>query len=61
MSVELTPEQKAEQDAADHNCDLGKREHKWIWVWDEKTWTNEGRCSKCGKTKILTRKEGDRE
>lgn len=56
---ELTPEQKARQDAEDKDCNLAKREHKWVWLWDDKKWTEDRKCTKCGKVEFNVKRNYD--
>lgn len=42
------------QKEQDRSCDLAKREHKYMWLWNEDgKITNWVRCGKCGQTKFL--------
>lgn len=60
MTKELTPEEKAAQDAADKDCNLAKKEHKYSWLWDGLTMTYRGVCGRCGHIEYLSRRHNEK-
>lgn len=48
-----------QQKAADKDCDLAKREHKWVWVWNDKNWSNDRVCTRCGKVQFNVSRKDD--
>lgn len=59
MTKEITPEEKARQDAEDQDCDLAKKPHRWQWVWVGKDWTNKRECTRCGKVEHNVSRRND--